>query len=100
MISFTEWLAKKGVVENDLYAKYDSQKTASVAQALASSGNNPNPDIVAKSVMNDPKLKVATPKGLRPDVDSIKGEISSSLKRKQDDLKKSQMAAQNGRPGL
>jgi len=96
MLTFTEWLAKKGVVENDLYSKYDSQKVASVAQALASSGNNPNPDILAKSVMNDPKLKVATPKGLTPDINSIKGEISSSLKRKQDELKKSQQAAQNG----
>lgn len=97
MISFLEWMQKNGLSENDLYAKFDAQKTASVAQALASSGNNPNPDVVAKSVMNDPKLKGATPRGLKPDVDSIKGEISSSLKRKQEDLKKSQLAA-NGRP--
>ena len=98
MISFLEWLNKNGITENDLYAKYDSQKTASVAQALASSGNNPNPDIVAKSVLNDPKLKGSTPRGLKPDVDSIKGEISSSLRRKQDELKKSQL--QNGRPNV
>lgn len=98
MISFLEWLNKNGIAENDLYSKYDSQKTASVAQALASSGKNPNPDIVAKSVLNDPRLKGTTPKGLKPDVDSIKGEISSSLKRNQDELKKSQMQSNNGRP--
>jgi hypothetical protein len=100
MISFLNWLEKKGINENDLYAKFSDQKTASVAQALASSGNNPNPDIVAKSVLNDPKLKVTTPKGLKPDVDSIKGEISNSLKRKQDELRKSQMAARNGQAGV
>lgn len=100
MISFLEWLQKNGVNENDLYSRFDSQKTASVAQALASSGNNPNPDIVAKSVMNDPKLKGVTPRGLKPDVDAIKGDISSSLKRKQEELKKSQIAAQNGRTNV
>lgn len=96
MLSFLEWLQKIGVNENDLYAKFDAQKTASVAQALATSNQNPNPDIVAKSVVNDPKLKGVTPRGLKPDVDSIKNDISSSLKKKQEDLKKSQLAAQNG----
>jgi hypothetical protein len=97
MISFLTWLEKKGINENDLYAKFDSQKTASVAQALASSGNNPNSDIIAKTVVNDPKLKQVTPKGVKPDEDSIRKDVVDSLKRKQEDLKKSQVAARTGR---
>jgi len=96
MISFLDWLSSKGINENDLYKKYDAQKAASVAQALASSGDNPNTDIVAKSVTNDPKLKAATPRGLKPDPETIKGEILSTLQKRQQELKKSQMASQNG----
>lgn len=98
MISFFEWLNKNNLSENDLYKKFDGQKAASVAQALASSGDNPNLDIVAKSVVEDPKLKAATPRGLKPDVDNIKNDISSSIKRRQEELKKSQVAVNNGNP--
>lgn len=93
MISFSEWMVKKGLLEQDLYKKYGDQQAASVAQALASAGDNPNPDIVARAVSNDPKLKSVTPKGLKPDPETVKADVAASLKNRQQQFKKSAVAA-------
>jgi hypothetical protein len=79
MISFLSWLEQKGLNEQDSFANFEKQKQASIAQALASSGDRPNLSRVAQSVTNDPKLKKVTPIGAKPDEETIKKDINTSL---------------------
>lgn len=92
MKTFLEWMK----IKEDVYSKFDTQKTASVAQAIASGGDNPNIDLITKSVVNDPRLKKVTPLGVKPDEEQIKTSVQNSLKNKQAELKKSKIMVNNG----
>lgn len=92
MKTFLEWMK----IKEDVYSKFDTQKTASVAQAIASGGDNPNIDLITKSVVNDPRLKKVTPPGVKPDEEQIKTSVQNSLKNKQAELKKSKIMVNNG----
>lgn len=92
MKTFLEWMK----IKEDVYSKFDTQKSASVAQAIASGGDNPNIDLITKSVVNDPKLKKVTPPGVKPDEEQIKNSVQTSLKNKQAELKKSSRMVNNG----
>lgn len=83
MKSFSDWMK----IKEGVYDKFNGQAAASVAQAVAGAGDNPNVNQVAKNVVNDPKLKQVTPPGVKPDEQDIKNKIQNSILNRQKELK-------------
>jgi hypothetical protein len=82
MISFNSWLEKR--INEDAYRQFDSQKQASVAQALASGGERPNVGVVVKGVLNDPKLKAVASRmsGVKLDQEKLNKDVAAEIQKR------------------